>query len=270
MSEVDILILLGTGVAVGLAQGILGVGGGFVMVPVLVAVFLRQDLPVDLAVRLAFGTSLLVIFTTATSSSWAHHREGNVWWKAAVVLGVAGAGGAAIGSTLTSQVISGEVMKSVLGGMLILVGLRMLLSLQPESEGEPRDKPILWFAWGFPIGIVVGLVGVGGGILAVPLMTLVFRFKMKQAVGTSSAMMLFTASAGALGYFLNGRGASGLPDYSVGYINLVAWMCVAATGVVVAQIGAKMGQKLTERVVRVIFVLLMFYMGLDMLGIFSG
>jgi uncharacterized membrane protein YfcA len=113
-------------------------------------------------------------------------------------------------------------------------------------------------------------VGVGGGILAVPLMTGVFKFKMKRAVGTSSAMMLFTASAGAFGYLLNGRGATGLPDYSVGYINLVAWICVAATGVVVAQIGAKMGQKLTERVVRVIFVLLMLYMGLDMLGIFSG
>ena len=269
MPATDILILLGTGVGVGLAQGILGVGGGFIMVPVLVTLFQRQGLPIDIAIPLAFGSSLLVIFTTAVSSSWAHHRERDVWWKAAVVMGIAGAAGATAGSTLTSQVISGEVMKSVFGAVVILAGLRMLLWVGPKSEGEPQKNPIIWLAWGFPTGVIVGLIGIGGGIIAVPIMVTIFRFKMHRAVGTSNGMMLFTASAGALGYLLNGLEASGLPQYSVGYVSLLAWICLATTSVTAAQIGAKLGHRLTEQVVRVLFVLLMFYIGLDMLGIFD-
>jgi uncharacterized membrane protein YfcA len=269
MPAIDILILLGTGVGVGLAQGILGVGGGFIMVPVLVALFQRQGFPIDIAIPLAFGSSLLVIFITAVSSSRAHHREGNVWWKAAAVMGVAGAAGAGVGSTLTSQVISGEAMKSVFGVVVILAGVRMLLWTGPKSEGELQENPAIWFVWGFPTGVIVGLIGTGGGILAVPIMATIFKFKMHRAVGTSNGMMLFTASAGALGYLLNGLEVSGLPQYSVGYVSLLAWICLAPTSVTAAQIGTKLGHRLTEQVVRVLFVLLMLYIGLNMLGMFE-
>ena len=82
MSLTYILILLITGIGVGLSQGILGVGGSIIMVPVLVAMFTRQDIPLDISMKLAVGSNLLVVLTTAISSSLAHHRQNAVFWKA--------------------------------------------------------------------------------------------------------------------------------------------------------------------------------------------
>ena len=264
-----IMVLLGTGIVVALAQGVLGLGGAFIMVPVLVAIFTRQDIPADTAVKLAIGSNLLVVLTTAISSSVAHHREGSVWWKAAVILGISGAVGALIGSILTSQLISGEVLKPAFGVLTILVGIRMLISNGSKNEGEPEDNPMVWLIWGFPAGLVVGVIGVGGGILFVPIMTTVFRFSMHRAVGTSTGTMLLTASAGTLGYVLNGLSVSGLPAYSIGYVNLTAWVCLAATSIGTAQIAARVAHKLQEKVIRIIFVILMLYMGLGMIGLFE-
>jgi len=268
--ELDsIVILLVTGIAVGFAGGLLGVGGCFIMVPVAVMVFTNMDVPVDIAVKLAFGTSLLVVLPTAISGSLAHHRRGAVWWKAAIVLGIAGAAGALLGATVTSQFISGGAIKIAFGAVIILGGVRMLTAKPPTIEEEPKDSPLVWIGCGFPLGMVTGLIGIGGGVLVVPLMTAALRFKMHRAVGTSMGMMMFTSAAGALGYILNGLGVSGLPAHSIGYLNLPTWICLAATSVGMAQVGARVAHRLTARILRILFILVMFYLGLRMIGVFD-
>jgi len=270
MELIHIIILLITGVGIGFAQGLLGVGGSFIMVPVMVTVFTDIGIPLDLGVKLAFGTSLLVVLPTALSGSLAHHRKGAVWWRATLYLGVAGAIGALLGSTITSQLISGKIIKIVFGVVVILAGIRMLTAKPPEEfKGEPREKPLFWIGCGFPLGIASGLLGVGGGIFMVPIMTTGLKFKMHRAVGTSTGVMMFTSAAGILGYILNGLDVPNLPARSLGYVNFPVWICLAATSVVMAQVGAKVAHRLTAKILRIIFIIVMFYMGLKMVGIFT-
>lgn len=261
-----ILILLATGVGVGFAQGLLGLGGCFIIVPVTTTVFIGMGIPLDTAVKLAFGTCLLVVLPAAISGSLAHHRKGAVWWKAGITLGIAAAAGALLGSTITSQFISGAVIKIAFGAVILAAAVIMLTARPQKIEEEPKDKPRLWAAWGFPLGIVSGLIGIGGGVFMIPILTTALKFKMHRAIGTSLAMMMFSGAAGALGYLLNGLHASGLPAYSTGYVNWIAWASLAATSVAMAQVGARTAHMLPAKWLRLIFVAVMVYMGLKMIG----
>ena len=264
-----ILILLATGIGVGFAQGLLGVGGTFIMVPVTTLVFQHMGVPLDVAVKLAFGTNLLVVFPGALSSSLGHHRKGAVWWKAGITLGIFVAGGALLGSTITSQFISGHIIKVAFGAVILAAAVVMLIARPSETTEEPKDDWRLWGIAGFPTGIVSGLIAIGGGVFMIPILTTAFKFKMHRAVGTSAAMMIFSGSAGALGYLINGLSAhsSNLPPASVGYINFIAWACLATTSIGMAQVGARTAHLLPARYLRWLFTALMMYMGLKMISI---
>lgn len=268
MEPILIIILVATGVIVGLGQGLLGVGGAFVMVPVMVAVFEHMGWDQDAAVKIAFGTSLLVIFPAALATTVAHHKRKAIWWKAAIVLGIAGAAGSLLGSTLTTRVIGGEVMKIVFGVVVILSSVRLLIARPVESHETPRERPLLWAISGFLIGIFSGLLGAGGGILLVPVMVTVLKFRMHQAVATSAAVMVFTSGAGALGYFINGLDVAGLPGGSYGYFNLTAWLCLAPTSIAMTQVGTWAAHRLSAKVLRMAFVVVMIVVGLRMVGAF--
>ncbi len=268
MEPILIIILVATGVIVGLGQGLLGVGGAFVMVPVMVAVFEHMGWDQDAAVKIAFGTSLLVIFPAALATTVAHHKRKAIWWKAAIVLGIAGAAGSLLGSTLTTRVIGGEVMKIVFGVVVILSSVRLLIARPLESHETPRERPLLWAVSGFLIGIFSGLLGAGGGILLVPVMVTVLKFRMHQAVATSAAVMVFTSGAGALGYFINGLDVAGLPGGSYGYFNLTAWLCLAPTSIAMTQVGTWAAHRLSAKVLRIAFVVVMIVVGLRMVGAF--
>jgi uncharacterized membrane protein YfcA len=256
------------GIIVGLGQGLLGVGGAFIMVPVMVAVFDHLGWEQDIAVKMAFGTSLLVMFPAAIATTAAHQRRKAVWWKPAIVMGIAGVAGSLLGSTLTTRVIGGEVMKIVFGVVVILASIRLLTAKPVESREAPRERLLLWAAFGFPIGMFSGLLGAGGGILLVPVMVTVFKFRIHQAVATSAAVMVFTSGAGALGYLVNGLHVSGLPGGSVGYFSLTAWLCLAPTSIVMTQAGTWAAHRLSARALRTIFVVVMVVVGLRMLGAF--
>lgn len=263
-----IVILLATGVVVGLGQGLLGVGGAFIMVPVMVAVFQHMGWDPDLAVKTAFGTSLLVIFPAALATTAAQQRRGAVWWKPAVAMGLAGATGSLIGSTLTTRVIGGEVMKVVFGVVVVLAAVRLLTVRRHESRESPAQRPLAWASFGLLVGLFSGLLGTGGGILLVPAMVAFLRFRMHLAVATSAAVMAFTSGAGALGYFINGLHLSGLPGGSVGYFSLTAWLCLAPTSIALTQAGTWLAHRLTAGALRVAFALVMVAVGLHMVGAF--
>jgi len=268
LEPILIIVLVAAGIIVGLGQGLLGVGGAFIMVPVMLAVFDHLGWEQDMAVKVAFGTSLLVIFPAAVATTVAHHRKGAVWWKAAIVMGVAGSAGSLLGATLTTQVISGEVMKIVFGVVVILASVRLLTAKPVESRDPLRESPLLWATSGFLIGIFSGLLGAGGGILLVPVMLMGLKFRMHQAVATSAAVMVFTSGAGALGYFINGLHVSALPGGSLGYFSLTAWLCLAPTSIAMTQVGTWAAHRLSARVLRMVFVVVMIVVGLRMVGAF--
>jgi uncharacterized membrane protein YfcA len=257
-----------TGMGVGLVSGLLGVGGCFIMVPVLYWVYTSMGFSPDIAIKVAFGTNLFVVLPTVMSGTFGHNKKGTVWWRAAIVIGIAGAAGAVIGATIASH-LPGGVLKIFFGLGILTGAFRMLTAKPPKHEQEPEDNPTLWAAWGFPIGIISGMIGIGGGVLMVPVMVLVLKFKMHQAVGTSAALMIFTSIGGVFGYIINGLGVEGVPPYSIGYVNLTSWLMLAATSVPMAQVGVIAAHKLPAKQLKYIFIAVMIYMGLKMIGVFG-
>jgi len=268
MTVANIITLLVTGLGVGFAGGLLGVGGAFIMTPVQYMVFTDMGLPPDMAIKLAFGTSLMVVLPTAASGAWRHHREGAVWWKAALIMGGCGLACAFGGATLASY-LPGVTLKIAFGAVVMAAGVGMLIRRPVEASEEPKNNPWLWAVWAVPIGVVSGLVGLGGGVLAVPIMVLALKFKMHDAVATSLAMVMLTSIGGVIGYIVNGFGLPGLPAHSIGYVHLETWALLAAASIGMAQLGAKTAYRLPANKLRYIFIGVMFYMGLRMLGVFG-
>jgi len=268
MTIAHIIILLGTGVGVGFASGLLGLGGGFIMTPVQYMLFTNMGMSTDVAMKLAFGTSLLVILPTTASGAWRHHKKGAVWWKAAIIMGSCGFMAAFGGATLATH-LPGAVLKIVFGAVILASGIRMLIIRPLEGEQEAKDNPWLWIAWAIPVGIVTGMTGLGGGVVAVPVMVLALKFKMHNAIATSLAMIIFTSTGGVVGYIINGLGIPNLPAYSIGYINLRTWLLLAVTSIGMAQVGAMTAHRLPAKQLRWIFIAVMFYVGLRMLGVFD-
>lgn len=264
----QIIALLVTGLGVGFASGLLGVGGCFIMVPVQYWALTSIGVDPTIAIRIAFGTNLLVVLPTAFSGAMTHHRKGAVLWKAGVTFGLAGAVSAFFGAFIASH-LPGKVLTIAFGTAVILGALRMLTAKPPKITDEPSDSITAFILWGIPLGIVSGIVGIGGGVLIIPVMVYFLRFKMHQAVGTSTALMIFTAIGGSASYLINGLGVQGLPPYSTGYLNWLQWILLAGCSIPMAIVGAKTAHLLPAKQLKYIFIAVMLYMGLKMIGVFA-
>lgn len=240
------------------------------MVPASYWVILAMGVSTDNAIRMAFGTSLLVILPTAISGTCGHNKRKAIHWKTALIVGASGMVGALVGATLAAR-LPGEILETGFGGLLLAVALWMGLGIMPKLRREPKGPPLgfgLVAACGFPIGIVTGLTGIGGGVLKVPMLVLVLSLPMHIAIGTSVASIIFASMGGIVGYVVNGLGVSGLLPYSIGYINLPIWLCLAATSIPTAQLGARVAHALPAKQLRYILIAFMIYTGLRMIGVF--
>jgi uncharacterized membrane protein YfcA len=245
-------VMLGTGACAGVIAGLLGVGGGIVIVPVL---FLFMDvMGVDPAVRMhvAAGTSLAIIIPTAIRSARAHLRHGAVdvpllrslgpWLFAGVVCGAALAG-----------VVSGVVLTAVFAGVALVVAVNLVL----QRDGRA------WIAGGLPgtlgralLGGVIGalstMMGIGGGTLTVPTLA-AFGYPVHRAVGTAAAVGAIIAIPGTIGFVIAGIGEPMRPPLSLGYVNLLGLALIFPMSMLLAPLGAKLAHKLPPRLLRLAF-----------------
>ena len=264
--------MLATGAGAGFASALLGVGGGFIIVPASYWLILAMGVSQDIAIKIAIGTSLLVILPTAISGTWRHNKKKAVHWKTALVLGPCALAGGVLGATLATD-LPAKTLKIVFGGVVLAVALWMGLGIMPKlrrGDEGPRENFWLVAACGFPIGLVSGLTGLGGGALIVPMLVLALNFPMHIAIGTSVASIIFGSLGGIAGYIVNGLGVPGLLPYSLGYINLPIWLCLAATSIPLAQLGARAAHALPAKPLRYIFIAFMVYVGLSMIGVFNS
>jgi uncharacterized membrane protein YfcA len=268
MSWEHILILLATGAVAGFAGGMLGLGGAFLMTPMQYLVYTDMGLATDIAVKMAFGTSLLVVLTTALSGAWRHHRENLVQWRLAVSMGMCGLVFALIGATIAAHV-PGSPLKIAFGVIAVLSGIRMFFAARERTEGQPVNKPWVWVAWAVPVGLLAGILGVGGGVLMIPILVLALRLKMHNAVANSLAIIIFTSIGGIIGYIVNGIGAADRLSSSLGYIHLPSWLWLAVPAAVTAQMGAILSHRMHGKLLMYIFIVVLLYMGLRMIGLFE-
>lgn len=257
-----IALYLATGLFAGFLAGLLGVGGGLVIVPVLALIFAAQHFPDGQIMHLALGTSLASIMFTSVSSLRAHHDHGAVEWR--VVRGIAPGIviGTLAGAALAAQ-LSTHFLKVFFVVFLYYVATQMIMNIKPKPSRELPGN-VGMFAAGGVIGAVSSLVGIGGGTLSVPFMTWC-NIKLHQSIGTSAAIGFPIALAGAVGYIVNGWMVAGLPVYSLGFVYLPALAGLVVASVLTAPFGARLAHRLPVARLKKFFALLLYVLGTRML-----
>ena len=250
------------GAIAGILAGLLGIGGGLVIVPMLVFCFVRQGIPDTVIMHMALGTSLASIMFTAVSSFRAHHKRGAVHWSVVrkIVIGIFT--GTFIGSYIAAQ-LSTRFLKGFFVVFLYYVGLQLLTNKKPKPS---RQIPggVAMFGVGNGIGIVSSLVGIGGGALSVPFM-IWCNMAVHHAIGTSAAIGFPIAIAGTIGYVVNGLNIGELPSFSVGYVYLPALLGIVLTSVLTAPLGVRLAHSLPVDRLKRVFAVLLLVMGTRML-----
>jgi uncharacterized protein len=253
---------LGVGVVAGILAGLLGIGGGLVIVPMLVFCFTLQGVSHETIMHLALGTSMASIIFTAVSSFLAHHRRGAVHWDIVKRITVGILTGTFLGSCIAAR-MSTDYLKGFFVIFLYYVASQMLTSKKPEpSRGLPGLLGM--FGAGNAIGIVSSLVGIGGGTLSVPFMVWC-NIPVHHAIGTSAAIGFPIAIAGTVGYVVNGLEVSGLPELSIGYVYLPALVGIVAASVLTAPLGVRLAHSLPVDRLKRVFAVLLLVVGTRML-----
>lgn len=262
----ELIAYLALGCCTGVLAGLLGVGGGIVIVPMLLSIF--SALPWGAAhaasiAHLALGTSLASIIFTSVASVRAHHARGAVDWPLVKRLSPTLLLGTLAGSYLASQ-LSSPWLKALFVVFAFYIGLQMLLNLRPAGGRELPGQPGL-SAVGLGIGAFSSLVGIGGGSVAVPFMTWC-KVPAHRAIATSAALGFPIAIAGSLGFVVNGLFSGlALPPYSLGYVYLPALLGVATGSVLTAPFGAKLAHALPVARLKQCFAVLLILIGMRML-----
>ncbi len=256
-----LISLLMLGAVVGFVAGLLGVGGGAVMVPVLTSLFIFQGIPVDKVVHLALGTSMAAMIVTSISSMMAHKRNSTIDWSVFrhLVLGVI------LGAFLATFIvpfINALYLSVFFASFMGYVSFNMLRAKQSiEGRGVISMKEL----WGVGVGIggISALVSIGGGSMTVPYL-FKHNFPMVKAIGTSAAIGVPLSIAGSVGYFINGWPYRDLSHGMLGFVYLPAVVAISVMSALFAPLGAKAAHKLPVNVLKKIFAVFLVLLSLNM------
>jgi len=269
MLTAAILALLGLGFAAGLLAGLVGVGGGVLMVPALYLIYAHPEwfgFPMEAALIpvVAHATSLAVIVPTAVRGTLAFRDAGLVEWRAVWGIGLTSVPAAVLAAQV-APALPPATLKLAFGLLLLFAGARLL---RGNGKGEASPDPERAGSLGryLVIGVVVGfcsaLLGVGGGIVAIPLMIHWVGIDIRKVAATSIGMVLITAMAGVAGYLWSGSDAAGRPEHSVGFIHLAAALPLAVGALLAVAAGTRLNQRLRPRGLSLAFGTLFFLAGL--------
>ena len=253
------LALLAAGAATGFLAGVFGVGGGTVVVPVLYELFRVLGLPEEVRVPLAVGTSLAVIIPTSLRSFQAHRAKGAVDMSVLRAWAVPGVVGVVRGS-LIARFAPADLFKAVFVVVASVSAIKLLFGRKSWRLGEDLPKGPIMSAYGWIIGFLSSLMGIGGGQLANMFMTFYGR-AIHQAVATSSGLGVLISIPGALGYIYAGwLRAAQYPEIAalqfplaLGYVSLIGFMLFVPTSIYTAPLGARLAHNLAKRKLEVAF-----------------
>lgn len=258
-----IFALIGTGVVAGLLAGLLGVGGGIVIVPVLFFLFQMLGVSADSAMLIATATSLATIVPTSISSIRAHHSKGNVdfallkQWGFFILLGVL------LGSWLVTR-IDGTWLTVLFGVIATLSALNMLFgsnsALFQSLPGNAGQS-----AMAGSVGLFSSLVGIGGGTLTVPMLTFC-NYPAHRAIGTAAGVGLIISLPAAITMLVLGTAPADAPVGTYGLVNLIGFICIVPLTVLFAPLGASLANVLDAKKLKKIFAIVLMITGVRMLA----
>ena len=261
------LLLVAVGALAGFLAGVFGIGGGAVLVPVFYECFRLAGVPLEVRMPLCVGTSLAVIIPTSISSFRAHYLRGavdmailKIWWLP-IVIGV-------IAGSITARYAPERLFKYVFVMVAWSAAVRLLLAREDWKFGDDVPKGPLMRLYGFLVGILATLMGVGGGLFSNLLMTFYGR-PIHQAVATSSALAVLISIPGALGYVYAGwLVAARFPDVAalqlplaLGYVSLIGAVLVMPSSLLTAPLGVRCAHAMSKRMLEIAFGIYMFIVG---------
>lgn len=255
------LALLATGLFAGLIAGLLGIGGGIVLVPVLEYALGLVDFPAAWRMHVAVATSLATIIPTAIASSRAHHARGGIDWEVARAWAPGMLLGGLVGSAVAARV-DAVMLSAVFGSISLLAAIKLALPLDHVRLRETPPRGLAGSAIALFIGSVSTMMGIGGGTLSVPAMTLTGG-PVHRAVGTAAFFGLLLAVPGTIGYLL-ATPDQHLPGVTVGLVSFAALLLVAPTSTLMAPVGARLAHRLNQRRLSQIFALFLIIVALRM------
>lgn len=247
--------------------GYLGVGGGAITIPLLYYwAFPALNVSPEVIVHLCLGTSLAVTIPPALSSALAHSRAGNVSGRTVFLLVIPGIAGSFLGSTLAAQ-LRGPLLKFLFATLLIALAAQMFLHREiREKPQEDSSVPLrVTLLLGFCVGFFSGFFGLGGGVVAVPLMLRFLKISIHRAVGISITVVFFASLVGTAGYIFNGWGHSSLPPYAWGFVYPIGAVLAGIPSVFIAHVGFHLAHKTHPARLRKVFAFLLLGTGVRML-----
>lgn len=247
----------------GVFAGLLGVGGGVIIVPILSYAFEAMGFSGDAAQHAAVASSLAIIIPTGAASARSHYRRGAVD-VAALKLWAPFVAVATLVGGLAARYVTGEVLRIVFGVIALLIALNIITPFQQRLMGHLKGSATTHRVAATIVGFLSALMGIGGGSLSVPTMA-AFGATMHEAVGTGAAIGVFIAIGGTIGYIVSGWGVSGLPPFSLGYVNLVAFVLVGGFAALTAPAGAAIAHRLNQKTLRYVFAVFLVVVGLNMI-----
>jgi uncharacterized protein len=261
------LMLVAVGALSGFFAGIFGVGGGAILVPVFYECFRIAGVPLEVRMPLCIGTSLAIIIPTSIRSFRAHFLKGAVdmeilkrWWLPILIGVVAG--------SVIARHAPERLFKLVFVGVAWSAAARLLLARESWNFGGDLPKGVLMRLYGFFVGLLATLMGIGGGLLSNLLMTFYGR-PIHQAVATSSALAVLISIPGPLCYTSSCcPAASRYPDvsalqlpFAVGYVSLIGAVLVMPTSLFTAPLGVKAAHAMSKRALEIAFGCYLFIVG---------
>lgn len=259
----EILFLLVAGLFAGFLAGFFGIGGGVILVLILMHYYSGIGIPADLTPKIAVATSLFTIIFTSISSTIKQYENKNIEWNLTFTMGLASIISAFVGSKIAS-IVPGNFIKTFIIVVIILAGLRMLLSGDSKIEIDDLTNyksnvsPLLAIFWGFITGIVSIFAGVGGGILLVPVMNYLMKIPIKRAIGTSSSIIILTSTFGTLGYVINGLGKPELENLgTLGFVDYTAGIPIIIGSIITSRLGAHTSYKTKSKLLKKLFAILL-------------
>jgi uncharacterized protein len=268
MALFDFLLFIVVGCAVGFLAGFFGIGGGLLIVPLLVFSYSYSEISPSIQTHLAIGTSLFIVIFTSLMSAFQHHKQQNIYWPAVLAIGLSSALPAFV-TTRFAAGLSGKSLQFFFALVVITGGIRMLTEskAQAQKKLELLSKPgtLSLVGMGLASGVVSALAGVGGGVIIIPMMYYFLKIPLKLTIGTSSATVIITAFFSMLGYILSGMGRPGLPEWSLGFVDLQRGIAIIIGTILLARVGAYVSFRMHPYRLRILFALFIISLSIYML-----
>lgn len=258
-----LVLILAIGAIAGVIAGLLGVGGGIVLVPAFFFAFEGLGYGTDGLMQICLATSLATIVVTSVRSVMGHNKRGAVDWGILRAWGPGIAIGAALG-VIAASGLRNEVLMGIFGVLGLSVGLYMAFGRADWRLGDQMPGRLGTAVTSPVLGFLSVLMGIGGGSFGVPMMTL-YNQAIHRAVATAAGFGVIIAVPAVIGFLLTTGAGANRPPFTIGQVNLVAFVAVVAMTLITTPWGVKLAHAMDPKPLKRVFAVFIMVMAFNML-----